>query len=1045
MAQKKKEANKQLFDQYKELCPPTHLKNLEALIRKTTKHDKITEQIQQWWDAPELHKPIEEEWVDFSKKSKPVVKRGGDRDNRGGFNKENRDRVDRDNRGEIRRDNRDRGAGGGRGGGGRYGDREGSGAGRGGGGDRGGRGYGRGRGMVGGRGGGADRRARGAGRGGGRGEGSGSSAGSSGSKPASTSASAGAAASASASSGPAAPEAPKAVAPKKEEGAPTTVTTARPLQGAWGQRAAAAAAPEPATPVVGEDMSASNDEPVAAAVTATPVEETPELEIVEDIADAETDETEASPTAPLVSSDDPTPSGMAISEEDTPATDASITEDPPAQPAPAPAPSGGNVWATKGSAHLIQAEKKPVSTPSSATAAVEEHAFDGMDEPLLTADDLMLPETSVPVPTASDALELDSGLPASVNGANINAAGWDPVVPVSVNVIPSPVGPVSVAAQSVVDVPLLDSVNVEEIPVEAPVVVAAPVPVPAPVPVDVKPANVTAPASTSILNMGHWETGEGEESASHDFGFGSFGNDNDIASVEEPVVSVSVPVQVPVSKEAVAANTVSPARPPPGLGIGMPPMPDNIPHVHELENNLEQTTLNDAKEDHSSHAQPHHGHGHNQPVVSALPDNLTSQTAAPVGVAVPQEANTFGQMPQHSVVPQQQQQQQSYASQYGMGMYNYNAAAQSGVGVGVGTVAPNGFMGVGGPGAAPVLPNGVGVGGVPPQTQPKQGGGVGLQPQQQQPQQNQASIYGGVAGAASASGAQGNDGSNAGGDGSANAATNAGAGGANPSNPAAGMPPGMHGMPQYNPALFYGQQPYQMGQPSPYGYGFAGQYGGVQAGYGFQQVMGQGAGYGHQQPYEEQVQHQTQQHQQHHGGNSHQGGYNKNSGGGGGYRGRNNHHNQHNNQHQYQNQYNPQNHGGYGGHAGQPYNMGYNDHFNQRGGGYGPAATMDPYMNAGYDQGDQLHKGGNKKGGNNNNQHRNNNFGGGNNQNGGGGGGMHQNQYQQGGGGGGHHGGGHQGGNQFGSGLPGGADSDRNNSTSNNGGLSYQGWGNGGL
>ena len=68
--------------QYKELCPPTHLKNLEALIRKTTKHDKITEQIQQWWDAPELHKPIEEEWVDFGKKSKPVVKRGGDRDNR---------------------------------------------------------------------------------------------------------------------------------------------------------------------------------------------------------------------------------------------------------------------------------------------------------------------------------------------------------------------------------------------------------------------------------------------------------------------------------------------------------------------------------------------------------------------------------------------------------------------------------------------------------------------------------------------------------------------------------------------------------------------------------------------------------------------------------------------------------------------------------------------------------------------------------------------------------------------------------------------------
>merc|ERR1712165_217798 len=231
----------------------------------------------------------------------------------------------------------------------------------------------------------------------------------------------------------------------------------------------------------------------------------------------------------------------------------------------------------------------------------------------------------------------------------------------------------------------------------------------------------------------------------------------------------------------------------------------------------------------------------------------------------------------------------------------------------------------------------------------------------------------------------------------------------NPSaNNAGAIPPGMPagGMP-YNPALFYGQQAYQMGQHhGAYGFpAYGGQYGGVQGGgFGYQQVMGQGAGY---QPYD----------QDHSNNNSnHQGGYNKNSGG---YRGRNNHNNHHHNQ--YQNQYNPQGHGGYGG---QPYNMGYND-FNQRG-GYGPGGHMDSsYMqqnSGGYqsgfnqDDGQQMSKGKTKGG--------NRNFGSNPNNN------MHQYQPSQ--------------QQQFG-GLQGAGSSGVSDSSGNNALYNNQNWGGGGL
>jgi hypothetical protein len=273
--------------------------------------------------------------------------------------------------------------------------------------------------------------------------------------------------------------------------------------------------------------------------------------------------------------------------------------------------------------------------------------------------------------------------------------------------------------------------------------------------------------------------------------------------------------------------------------------------------------------------------------------------------------------------------QQNY-NQYGMaGMYNYTAAAG------------NGFVGIQTP-AGPVLAGGV----VPQQHGKPPVGGIagpsvtGPSAPQTVPQQG---LYGSQPPAAPSSGnATGSD-----------SATGESA-------PAtAGIPPGMPGaIPYANPALHYGQHQFYMGQhQGGIGYNYPyGQFGGVaQGGFGYQQVMGQSQGYGA--PHYDDQSHQANSH--HSGGSS---GYQKNSGGG--YRGRNSHHNNN----QYQNQYNPQ-HGGYGG---QPYGMGYGDHFNQRG-GYGPGMA-DPYSmqqgSASYQSGgnfqdDDQQKG--KKGGRGNN------------------------------------------------------------------------------
>jgi hypothetical protein len=941
-AQKRKENSKLLLEEFKVICPEHRRKDLDSLIKKEKGNkDKISETIQTWWDEP--IPVLEEEWEDVVKSKKPIVVQV-----RNNTSSNSNNSTPREPRGEPREGGyvRDREQG-------RDRDRDRGGRGYGRSGDtaRGGRGYGRG--MAGGRGAGPDRRGRG------RGEGS-ASASASGDRAAAErkpvdgdnlNASAADAETfpAASVSAVAVAAAPVAVVEKKKDIIPAAASvkpvTARPLQGAWGQRAAAAV-PVP-TPVPA---------PAAPTVSEITIEEQPAepVVIIQDIV-LEVEDHDHDHQYP-----EEIDIGIIAASHAHDAAPAAIVEEVPvaplAPPAPkpvAPRPAGGNVWATKGSAHLIRAEKKPVNV----APVVEVQQQEQVEVITLDIDDPLMPveqpehdqheherEHEHEDDLFMEAVDaLDTGLSASVNGANINAAGWAPIP--AQEIIISTVGR---DRDQHVDAPLMEAAPVEEMVV--PVVVEYQAPVAA-APVEQQQQQQSSLKPTSVLNMGHWETGEGDESVSHDFGFGSFGQDTDVASVEETTNFTTE------SSVSVAATTVSPARPPPGLGIGigMPPMPENIVNVNELENQLEKTSMKVVEE-------------------PKMVDNQYSAPQHAAYAAIPPEG--FAHMSQHGV------HQQSYAGQYGMGMYNYNA--QTG-----GVAAPNG-MGYGVPQTAAPL-------GVPPQQKQQTAGGL---PQQQ------GSIYG-----APAPTAQSND---------TNANAN-GANGANNNNDSNNMPPGMAaGMGHYNPALFYGQQPYQMGQPhgvGAYGFGFAGQYGGVQAGYGYpQQVMGQGAGYG--QPYDEQAaaqQHQAaaqqQQQQQHHGGNNHQGGgyNNKNSGGGGGgYRGRNNH------QNQYQNQYQPQ---GYGG---QPYNMGYNDHYNQRG-GYGQP-NMDPYMqnSGGYNQQDTHEHGKAKSKGNNRNNFGNNNP----NQN------TQQQQYNN-----------QQGGNnQFG-GLQGQGAAGASESTSGN----FSGWGGGGL
>lgn len=495
----------------------------------------------------------------------------------------------------------------------------------------------------------------------------------------------------------------------------------------------------------------------------------------------------------------------------------------------APTTTGGNVWATRGSAHLIQAEKPkpPAPAPISAPPAPVPTPVVPVLAPVAVSP--MMPASPHAAPAPQVVVHQAPPAQQATNGwKQVAAAPSAPeqVMPPTTTVVGSLGGRGSSKAQ-------------------APKVRAKP---------------------TNVLNMGHWETGDADDT-NLDFGFGSFGNSHD----DTPA---------PITQ---AEDSGSPARPPPGLSMGgMPPMPTNAVLVHELEGKLEQASLNAQVPEAPPAVQ-------DKPPQAHLSGGLHVPTATP---AIPTSMDV-GAMAQPAY------------GQYGMGMYNYGTAAVG-----------NGFMAVTSPsGSGPVLGAGV-----VPQPHAKLDS-VNTNSNSNTPSLPQHGLYGTPQSAPSS----GN------GPPSASAADNTQTG-------PAGMPPGMPNM-GYNPALYYGQQPFHMGQHQGVGFNYpygAAQFGGaVQGGFGYPQGMGQGGGYGP--PYDDQGGHS--------GGS---GGYQKNQGG---YRGRNTHHNNN----QYQTQYSPQQYGG------QPYGMGY-DHYNQRG-GYG--GMQDPYgmqhQQGGGFQDDQYNKG--KKGG----------------------------------------------------------------------------------
>jgi len=368
--------------------------------------------------------------------------------------------------------------------------------------------------------------------------------------------------------------------PAPQPGIPVPVANAPVLKGAWGARAAAVAPVAPPAPAPEPTKKAPEpkvEEPVPVPVAAP-------LDVG------------------LPSQSDPMPSGL------------KAESNPVARSTPR---AGGNVWATKGSAHLIRAEKpKPPPPPPAPPAPAP----------------IVEPEPT-PVPAVRETT-LESGLPSGVS----DGGAWGKPAPTH---------------------------KVEPAPVSMPVV-----PAPAPVPVSPEPKSAPPPPSpaapTNVLNMGHWETGDVGDSQNLDFGFGSFGDADDSAGKN---VSAS-----PAAQEAAAA-TVSPARPPPGLSLGgMPPMPESAVMVHELENKMENATLNAQKDENKTMS-------HQQ-----APAHATQTHVLPGGP------------------------QQNY-NQYGMpGMYNYNAAGSGG------------FVGM--TPAGPVLA------GVPQQPGKPQGGVAGNLPQQ---------------------------------------------------------------------------------------------------------------------------------------------------------------------------------------------------------------------------------------------------------------------------------------------------------------------------
>ena len=562
----------------------------------------------------------------------------------------------------------------------------------------------------------------------------------------------------------------------------------------------------------------------------------------------------------------------------------------PATVAPSPVTSKTNVWATKGSAHLIKAEKpappKPIVPPAAplrkanhatghnngdrtraAVAATTTTTLNlDVDVAAVTS---VIPEKSFVMPPSTESVAVPSSLPSLSDVV--------PSVPASLT---SGLNSSSLTSSTLTtsNAPAINAWNQDS---QSNTVVQAVLPV----------SSVPEPKPTPVLNMGRWETED--NGANLDFGFGTFGSDNVTDDITDSHVVVD-------AAKAAANTAASPARPPPGLSMsGMPPMPTNAVLVHELENKLEEVSI--------SKPQQQQVQDNPTSLSSFAPAHQTPYGAPPIHDSALSSPPLYGANPYSSVAG-------------GMGMYgNYNASGVSG------NAIPNHAF----------IPGGNNFGASQPSKAPIP------QHQQQQPQPglyNSAPTSVNVpSGAAGVAGVGSNDANTA----TNNLPTNASA----PST----MPPGMAGGMPYGNQMYYPQQPFVMGQHQPnlgYSYGYGGQqFGGVQGGFGYPGGMHGNAGYGHGGP-------SYDDHTGVGGSTAHGnlpgsgavgglGGYDpqqqqpKNTGGyrgGGGGRHNNNQYQQYNAQQQHHQ------HGGYGG---QPYGMGYHgDHFNQRG---GYQNMQDPY------------------------------------------------------------------------------------------------------
>lgn len=395
---------------------------------------------------------------------------------------------------------------------------------------------------------------------------------------------------------------PSTAAPEKNEEQAAAVPVAPPagipapvvapvLKGAWGARAAASA------PITESEASATAaSDAVEQAVPAAP------------------------PAAPKPSPPEVNPLAADAS------SSVQLTPDlpfPTSAPAPAVVPGlriGGNVWATKGSAHLIQAEKEPVPAPV-------------VEEPEIVSPPSPAPVEQPPTESApaSSGLTLETGLPSW---------GSQPA---------SAPEPALEQAPPVMEIPAPPTPEPEHI-----VEKAIPEPVVAPVSVQQAPPPAS-PAAQKVLNMGRWDTGGGDDTDNIDFGFGSFGAVSESKSndIVQQVVS-----KEPILSTATTGSSVSPARPPPGLSIGgMPPMPASAVMVHELENKLESASLNTKK-------------------------TTAAEPGPAPGTQVPQPMTAMGHNALPSGLTQQNYNQQQLHQQHQLmpGMYNYNAGGGGFVG-----------------------------------------------------------------------------------------------------------------------------------------------------------------------------------------------------------------------------------------------------------------------------------------------------------------------------------------------------------------------------